>query len=191
MIACIGWIGLGINEVLSGQYEWCMYAFLFVILLVKLFAVYKRGETNIQKAILGGLLTVMFVMYFEPLAVNISSNSIPEIIYYGTGCVLTMVIFIAHMLQQMDHVGTSASSIVGQFCGLLIVTLLIWVIYLGTTGSFTLFELFWAVCISATVVFIISMETRIKEYKKIRAEKRVAGAWTDEERQKAKMIFKI
>jgi len=191
IIACIGWIGWAVNEGMAGQYTWCLYAILYAILIVLLFLAYKRGETNLQKALLGGLLICMLVMYTEPLAYNLSNNNIPAIIYYGVGSVLSLIVLIAHMRQQLDHTGSLPSVVVSQCSGLLVVTLLIWVIYLGVKGELTSFELFWAICISATVVFIISIETRIKEYKKIRAEKRAAGAWTEEERQKAKVLFKI
>jgi len=191
MIACAGWIGWGINEGIVGQYVCALYAILFVILLIMLLSAYKRGETNLQKTLLGGLLTTLFLMYVEPLADSLTKGNAPAIIYYATGCTLILIVFITHMLQQLDHTGASVSSAVGQFGGLIVLTLLIWVIYLATKGEFTLLELFWAISISATVVYIISMETRIKEYKKIRAAKRTEGTWTEEERQKAKTLFKI
>jgi len=191
IIAGVSWLGWGFNQCMAGQYTWSVYAVIFVVLLVVLFMAYKKGETNLQKTLLGGLLISLLVMYVEPFAKSITNNNVPAIAYYGIGCALILIVFIAHMFQQLDHTGAFASVAVSQCSGLLIVTLLGWLIYLGVNGNFTLFELFWALSVTATVTFIISIETRIKEYKKIRTEKKAANAWTEEERQKAKAIFKI
>lgn len=191
VLACIAWIFLGVNQFLVGEIKWGVYSVLFAILLGLLFWSYKRGETNLQKMLLGGLLVSLLAVCFEQLARYISNGSISGIVYFGCCGVLITIIIVAHMMQQSDHTGISTSAAVGQCSGLLNIALLVWDIYLAVTGQFGITELLWTVCIAATVVFIVSMETRIKEYKKIRAEKRAAGCWTEVERQKAKQLFRL
>jgi len=191
VLACISWIFLGVDQFLAGENIWGVYSVLFAILLGLLFWSYKRGETNLQKMLLGGLLVSLLAVCFEQLARYVSNGTVSGMVYFGSCVILILIIIVAHMMQQSDHTGASSSAVVGQCSGLLNIALLVWDIYLAVTGQFGITELLWTVCIAATVVFIVSMETRIKEYKKIRAEKRAAHCWTEEERQKAKLLFKL
>ena len=101
------------------------------------------------------------------------------------------VLFVLHMLQQMDHAGHSKSVHISQYCGVLLILMLAGVAFLTILGQIRFESFVWSLSVTATVFLILIIEVRIDEYKKIRASKKAEGCWTDEERQKAKQIFAL
>lgn len=164
---------------------------IFLLLLVLLLYSYRKGETNMQKMLLGGLITFLVFDFLGQLVSYIKGGYAFSIVTWVINSIMAIIIFVSHMVQQMDHKGTSASTVVSQCCGVLIIGGIIRQMEHFYNGYITAPSALWTVSSLATYIFIISVETRINEYKKIRAEKRAAACWTEEERQKAKKIFQL
>jgi len=191
IVAIVGFLAWGINYITISKYSSAIYAFVFVTLIVMLFIAYKKGQTNLQKMLLGGLLTFMLFDYLSCLVENLGSPYIGTIITWVLNSVFIVIVFISHMRQQMDHKGSSISTVVSQCCGIMLVGTVLRQIEHVFENYITLTTILWTISSFATYIFIISMETRINEYKKIRSAKKAEGCWTEEERQKAKKIFSL
>ena len=152
---------------------------------------YWKGETSCQKALIGAILGIM-----------VYSNWVIMSGTYGTGdriyelfqfvlAILFTVMFINHLLLQIDHKGDEQIVFVSQ---ILLIIAIIWQIA-GTIVSIAIGAAFYDTLTSlaflATITMITCIESRIQKYKAKRSEGRKAGTWTEEERQKYKKIFKF
>ncbi len=141
--------------------------------------------------LLGGLLTYMLFNYLGLLVQYLQNPYLTTVITWVLNSIFIVVIYISYMRQQMDHKGASFSTVVNQFCGVLLVGAFIRQLMHFLDNYITLSTILWTISSSATYIFIIAMGTRINEYKKVRSAKKAEGCWTEEERQIAKEIFKI
>jgi len=191
IIAITGFMAWGINYLSFSQYTKAIYAFIYATLVIMLFIAYKKGETNLQKMLLGALLTYQLYNSLNTLVYDIQAQLTKAMIIWTINSILIIIIFISHMIQQMDHKGSSISTVVSQCCGILIVGAQINQIMHILENYITYATVIWTISSTATYIFIIAMETRINEYKKVRTAKKAEGCWTEEARKEAKKIFSI
>jgi len=164
----------------------------YIGLISGLLIAYRGGETNIQKALIGALLMLLCRSTAELMWESLESGDKTGIILDAAAAVLSVVIFVAHLTLQSDHVGVKSSIILNQGCAVIIVLLFVCAIrqaYLaaGSSEPNVVFIPGWAM----TYLSLVCMETRIQEYKRLRAEGRESGTWTEEKRREAKGLFKI
>jgi len=191
VVAFVGFMVWGINYIIKSNYTKAMIAFIFAILILMLFIAYKKGQTNLQKMLLGGLLTYMVFDYLSSLINHLQMSYPASTITWILNSIFIIIVFISYMRQQMDHKGASISTVVSQCCGIMMVGAFLHQLYNAYYMISTLPTVLWWISISATYIYIIAMCTRINEYKKIRTAKKAEGNWTEEERKKAKKIFSI
>ena len=196
VVACVGWVVFLVGNIFRGNFfdesigagpVSLAYLPLILLLLIS----YRRGETNVQKTILGALLALIVFDYADWVNFCFYSEVGAVFVYSVVFGVSMVVLFVLHMFQQMDHVGKSKCIRISQFCGVLLILLLAANIALAILGQIRFENLVWNLSITATVFLILMIEARIAEYKKIRASKMAEGCWTEEERQKAKKIFAL
>lgn len=190
-IGFIGWLSWGIWNFVVGELKLGIYAIIFAAMSVLLLFAYRKGDTNIQKMLLGGLLTFFLIDSIEVLFSSISQSLIAASIYSGIIVGFMLTIFVSHMFQQSDHFGDSYSDFIGQCCGFAIIAFIAWDIYLVATSSYGYDSLLWSLGFVPTLIMIICIETRVNEYKKIRAKNRKEGTWDEAHRAEAKKLFQI
>ena len=188
-LSCLGIVGWFASA--GGYLKICLYAVLYLMIIVLLFMAYKNGEINAQKMLMGSLLILYVHNYGNMIVSDYNNGAWDSMIYSLIVFVLAVIVFAIHLLQQMDHSGKSESVSIGQISGLIIIVVLGWDIYRGIVDDLSICAVSFGISVMAAVVMIICMETRIAEYKKIRDTKRAAGCWTDEAREEARKIFKI
>lgn len=169
--------------------------------IVGLLIAFKKGETNIQKALMGALLFAMADMNFTNGFYNLEDYFFSEVgerfLYYGILFtvigVLQLGIFISHILLQSDHIGSSSVIKVNQLLCILVIIVYAYDIshsFIAGSNYETyeyMIEDIGEVCVT---VMIICMETKVQLYKKTRAEALANGTWTQEAKLRAKEIFK-
>ena len=187
-LAIAGWVAWGVNAAIMGNFENLALAVILLALTVELFIAYKNGETNVQKTLLGALLMFLVVNYMDiAFDQTYTFNKVISIII----TLLLVLVFICHIHQQMDHTGHSMTIMINQFCGLIVAVRIVFDIYLTINHVYYTGTILWSLSLICTLTYVICIETRVGEYKKVRLEHKSNNTWTDEERAKAKEIFKI
>ena len=192
-LSIVGWLAFGINALLNGNVRNFVYAFILLELIVILLISFKNGETNMQKTLLGALMMFIIAIDLNDFFNELENTVNPKPIQVMDVLIILilMIAFICHLYQQSDHSGENLSVIANQGCGLVIVVKVINDICSGLLTSSDLSSVFYSVGFIFTLFLIICIETRIAEYKRIRLENKVKNTWNEENRAKAKELFKL
>jgi len=166
------------------------YAWILIALVLMLQWAFFTGQINVQKMLFGAILLDMIIEPCSLLKLDIAYGN-PAIGIDVAVLVFSIVVFICHIYQQMDHKGKSMTVLINQLLGLIAfffaLTAVVNLFYAPTMFSSYVFLFGYA----ANTIMIICMETRVETYKQIRDKARSEGTWTEENRQEAKKLFKL
>lgn len=190
LLGIAGYLALACISVITSAHLAEQYLIL-AVLPALLMICYKKGETSCQKALVGAILGILMYAYWGIMAgfIEAEKNSIGYLELFMT--LFLTVIFINHLLLQIDHKGDAKIIKANQI--ILVIAIVLQIaetlaqiinqqMYYMTLNSFSL------LCI---VTMITCVESRIQKYKARRSAAMKAGTWTEEERQKSKKIFKF
>ncbi len=190
ILSIVGYFVLACISIITSAHLTEQYLILAVLSTLLLIS-YKKGETSCQKALVGAILGVLMYAYWSIMAgfIEAEKNSIGYLELFMT--IFLTIMFINHLLLQIDHKGDSKIIYVSQI--MLVIAILLQIaetlaqicnnqMYYMVLNSFSLLS---------TVTMISCIESRIQKYKAKRSDAMKAGIWTEEERQKSKKIFKL
>lgn len=171
------------------------------LLIVFLLIAFKKGETNIQKTLLGALLFFLVSMNFPYGIYYIEDYFLggydASWLYYGIiytiSGVMEVGIFVSHCLLQSDHIGSNKLVVLNRLFCVVVIGVYVFDIF----HSFVFEDIYLnneymldSIAEILLIVMVICMETKIQMYKKIRTEAISSGTWTSEEKAKAKELFR-
>lgn len=190
-LAVVGYAFLAVNCFISPAPFFGMYA-TFSALIAALLICYKKGETSCQKALSGAILGTL-IFYYWQISFGVFGYcgivSIAFIEQFMT--ILLTIVFINHLLLQIDHKGDSKIIKISQ---VMLTIAVIWetsdVIAMISVGG-KYYDVINSFSLLSAVTMITCMESRIQKYKAIRSASIADGTWTEEKRQKYKKIFKF
>lgn len=173
---------------------------MFAIVIFYLLYAFKKGETNIQKALMGALLFYFAqssfmngFYYLEDAAYQISDSAY----FYGTVYMIAgmfeYIIFFSHVALQSDHVGSKALIKINQIsCFVVLIVYIFAIFHQFITYGINLETIYVFVDFAeALFVFtIVCMETKIQNYKETRANAIANNNWTAEVKAQAKEEFR-
>jgi len=192
IVSMIFWLAWGVSVVVEDNpIKLLIFALLFFVLTAGLTLTYLKGEINLQKMLLGSLLFFLIVDYIEVVDAKYSFNMVSSAIISAFILVILIVFFICHMLQQLDHTGKKIIVIINQSCPLAFLFAIIFLTDCVVRGYITSADYTFVFAVMCTLFLISCMETRISEYKYIRAKHKEKGDWNEENRKEAKKLFKL
>ncbi len=167
--------------------QYLIFAFLPALILI----FYKKGETSAQKALIGAVLGIVLYANWTMLS---------GVYGLGSSCVVTLgiivtilytILFINHILLQIDHKGDKQIIIVSQI--VLVIAIICqfaeMIVQIFNGGQY--YNVLTSISFLSLVTMITCVESRIQKYKARRYAAMSSGTWTEEERQKSKKIFKF
>lgn len=191
VLSCLFLAVYGFITHFDGYVNYAMLAILSAALLI----CYKKGETSAQKALAGAVLAVLVQFYSLCVFGGAYRSEAPLTFVVIAECLEAVgyiVIFLNHILLQIDHKGDKAVIRVNQL--VLVFTLAVqlaeFIVQLSDRNNIYIMKLhaFSFFCLAA---MITCMESRIQKYKARRFAGMENGTWTEEERRKCKKIFKF
>ena len=170
---------------LAAQYA----IFALIPALILLF--YKKGETSAQKALIGAVLGILMYANWTMLS-GIYGLGSSGIVTLGTFLtVFYTILFINHILLQIDHKGDKHIILASQ---IMLIIAIVWQfaeLIAQVLGGGQYFNVLTSMGFLSLVTMITCVESRIQKYKARRSAALASGTWTEEERQKSKKIFKF
>ena len=164
---------------------------IITMLLALLLICYKKGETSCQKALAGAILGILMYSYWVILSGIYGKGSVSVQFLEIFMTIFLTVIFINHILLQIDHKGDKKIILISQ---IMLVIAIIWqfaeMIAQILSGGFY-YDIINSFSLLCAVTMITCMESRIQKYKARRSAALSEGKWTEEERRKCKKIFKF
>ena len=169
------------------------------VCLIALLIAFKKGETNVQKTLLGALIYGSMIGTFQNFIdyVDILSNGYADFVYdtvlFAAFSIGEIGLFVSHVILQSDHKGSKkAIYAIYVFVAIGIIANIVDAIHeinLGLTdGSLYLLNNFGCDFFFLTILCI---EARVQAYKEIREKATANGTWTPEAKAEAKKLFKI
>lgn len=171
------------------------------LLIVSLLFAFKKGETNIQKTLIGSLLFFFVSMNF-PYGIYYLEDYFlggydASFLYYGIIYtiigVMEVGILVSHCLLQSDHIGSNKLVIINRIMCVIVIAVYTFDIF----HSFMFEDMYLnneymldSISEILLIVMVICIETKIQMYKKIRTQAIKNDNWTLEEKMKAKELFK-
>jgi len=176
----------------GNNYELATDGVFYIILITGLMAAYNKGETNVQKAILGALLMLLCKSNVEIMWASINTGDTLLLIIDICILAFSLIIFVSHIILQSDHAGKKGALILNQCCGLILIFIMIYGIYqIACMEDLPLFDISFIIPWALTYLVLICIETRIQEYKSVRSHALSEDNWNEETRKEAKKIFKL
>jgi len=174
------------------NYELATDGIIYFAVLYGLLMAYQTGQTNIQKALNGSLLLFLCNSNIEILWVSIKYNPTWLTILYTITLVLSITIFVCHLLQQADHFGIKNTVFLNQCSALLATILLVYTLRQATlVKPLPVLDVTYLTAWLFTIIIVVCVETRIDTYKQVRTKHIENNTWNEENRKEAKKIFKI
>ena len=152
---------------------------------------YKKGETSAQKALIGAVLGIAMYANWTMLS-GIYGLGSTGIVTLGTFLtIFYTILFINHILLQIDHKGDKQIILVSQ---IMLLVAIVWqfmemIAQFFNGGQY--YNVLTSIGFLSLVTMITCVESRIQKYKARRSAAMASGTWTEEERQKSKKIFKF
>lgn len=164
---------------------------ILAVLLALLLICYKKGETSCQKALAGAILGILTYAYWTVVSgiFGRGSASVEFLELFMT--IFLTIIFINHILLQVDHKG---DKIVIKISQIMLAIAIIWQfveMIAQIFGGGQYYDIINSFSLLSAVTMITCMESRIQKYKAARSAGLGNGTWTEKERQKYKKIFKF
>ena len=205
--AFMGIVGSIVATYMNIKAAWEIYGtiqFIFIgLLLIALLIFYKLGETNCQKMLSGALLMVCVEFrWMEALDVFGFGNALIQGISLAMG-ILTTIVFINHLLMQVDHIGNRSLATINSVILCIMVILQIIRVVNVITHPEILDQMFgdnvWAkkaafydwLALLGTNFVVVCMEARIQKYKARRFVAKMEHRWDDQEKELSKKIFRL
>lgn len=171
----------------------------FAVVIVLLIVAYKKGEINIQKALMGALLfycaqnTFIGGVYIVEDYLLEYYGDLHFTVFFAILGVLEYVVFFSHIFMQSDHVGNSVLIKINQIsCVAVFAIYVLEAIY--DTYSFGIrfysTELLFDISQAFYIIMIVCLETKIQAYKRVRAAALTNGDWNEETKKQARKDFK-
>lgn len=171
---------------------------MFSVIIILLLIAFKKGEINIQKALMGALLFYFAQETFsngfwsiENYFAGWHDEPIISIIFIILG-ICEYIIFFTHLLLQSDHVGRKTFKINQILSIFLFFALIILDMYYLIKDGFDFIDSSYMLIDLAEPLFIIMivcMETKIQNYKLIRSSSIQNGTWNAEAKAEARKKF--
>ena len=164
---------------------------IFAILPALILLCYRKGETSAQKALIGAVLGILMYANWTMLS-GIYGLGSTGIVTLGTFLtIFYTILFINHILLQIDHKGDKQIILASQ---IMLIVAVIWqfmemIAQFFNGGQY--YNVLTSIGILSLVTMITCVESRIQKYKARRSAAMASGTWTEEERQKSKKIFKF
>jgi len=174
------------------QYEYAIDGILYIGIIVALLASYKFNENNIQKALIGSLLLFIVKSSVGLFCTNLKQQLVLEAVFFFIQTVYSIVLFVCHLLQQSDHIGSDKFVLINQGCFVLMTLQAIFAIRQAFfSGDFQVLDVTFVLAMLFTYLIVICIETRIQKYKAIRFNAKTNGKWDQETKDQAKKLFSI
>ena len=185
-----GYAFLAVTSLITGAPLFANYL-IIAGLLALLLICYKKGETSCQKALAGAILCILMYAYWVIISGMYGEGSTGVKVLEIFMTVFLTVIFLNHLLLQIDHKGDGKVILVSQ---LMLVIAIVWqfaemIAQILSGGQY--YDIINSFSLLCAVTMITCMESRIQKYKARRSAAMKEGRWTEEERQKSKKIFKL
>lgn len=191
ILGVIGYLFLTVTSIINSAPLVSNYL-IITVLLALLLICYKKGETSCQKALSGAVLGIFTYAYWVILSGTYGNYAGDIVTYLEIFMTLFItVIFINHLLLQIDHKGSKKVIVVSRV--ILVIAIICQIAEFFAqifTGGFY-YDIINSFSLLCAVTMITCMESRIQKYKARRSAAMDAGTWTEEERQKSKKIFKF
>ena len=197
ILCTFSWAVYGALTVLEGaQYDLTIKAVILFALILGMWLAYGKGETNVQKTLLGALLICLCTVSSDAayrLFLQPDASPVRKVLAVAEA-VCFAAFFVNHLFAQSDHTGMMKHVRISQ---VLTSALIIKEFADQIAGCFLLLpasqfaEWVFSLSMGLTILMIVCIDTRIQAYKKLRLEGREKNAWTEEARAEAKNIFKI
>ncbi len=167
--------------------QYLIFAFLPALILL----CYKKGETSAQKALIGAVLGIVMYANWTMLSGTYELGSSGIVTLGAFLTVFYTILFINHILLQIDHKGDKQIILASQ---IMLIVAIIWqfaemIAQLFNGGQY--YNILSSIGFLSLVTMITCVEARIQKYKARRSAAMASGTWTEEERQKSKKIFKF
>lgn len=200
VISALLFVGSNVPYIFAEGYELyrldVFIEILLAALIIGLLIAFKKGEINIQKALMGALLFFFFnetftnVIYSIEFYMNGYEGYLSSIVLLSICGVLELGIIVAHLIMQTDHEGSEKAISLSRVCTIL---LIIFDIVDIVRYSINMENIYLLTNLAETflLIMIACMETKIQIYKKTRSDALKNGTWTTEAKNEAKKIFKI
>ena len=164
---------------------------IFALLPALILLCYKKGETSAQKALIGAVLGILMYANWTMLS-GIYGLGSASVVTLGTFLtIFYTILFINHILLQIDHKGDKQIIIASQ---IMLIIAIIWQLTEMVAQFFSggqYYNVLTSIGFLSLVTMITCVESRIQKYKARRSAGLSSGTWTEEERQKSKKIFKF
>ena len=169
------------------------------VCLVALLIAFKKGDTNVQKTLLGALIYGSMIGTFEYFIdyVDILASGYTDFIYdtilFAAFSIGEIGLFVSHVILQSDHKGSKkAIYAIYVFIAIGMMANIVDAIHeisLGLNEN----SIYLLNNIGCDFFFltILCIEARVQAYKEIRENARANGTWTPEAKAEAKKLFKI
>jgi len=192
-VAIVFWVLWGAFCLIDGfNYALATDAVFYIAIIIGLLVSYDKGETNVQKVLLGSLFIFLCDSNLKVLWDFVGEKDVFRIVVHIITFVLSVVVFVSHITLQSDHVGAKRGNLFNQLCSLLLIVLA----FYGVNQAFfvkevSVLDMTFIPALVLTYLVIICIETRVQAYKKLRADAMAKNNWNEETRTKAKEIFKF
>ena len=202
ILASVLYLAADVPYIFLQDYEYYRFDFLIqlvdVAAIIALIVSYKKGETNLQKALISGLLFSSFVgtfcntvYYIECYVVD--GEDLYDMVLFIAFALFEGAILVSHFVLQVEHKGTLKPIIVITVAVFAAIAcdIVDSIMYITGDYDYTWLYLLNNFGVDCYLVMILCIETKIQLYKRIRTEAKANGTWTLEAKEEAKGIFKI
>lgn len=185
-------VNLGLAVVNAISYPPLVAQYLIFAALPALILIcYKKGETSAQKALIGAVLGIAMYANWTMLSGIYGLGSAGIVILGAFLTIFYTILFINHILLQIDHKGDNKVIRASQ---IMLIIAILWqlaelIAQFFSGGQY--YNVLSSIGFLSLVTMITCVESRIQKYKARRSAAMAAGTWTEEERQKCKKIFKF
>lgn len=166
--------------------------------IIGLLVAYKKGEINVQKALLGAIIFngavgtfSNFVYYLD--GISAGEDYKYELFLFLAFSISELGIFVAHLVLQSDHAGSvKAIKFIEVFVLIAIVADIVdTVITLQAGVDYFALYLLNNFGVDLYLLMILCIELTVQKYKSIRTAALAEGTWTPEAKAEAKKLFKF
>ncbi len=190
IISGVGYTVLAVTCIITSAPMTSNYVILAALLAILLIC-YKKGETSCQKALSGAILGILMYSYWIIVSGTYGKGSISVVFLEVFMTIFLTIIFINHLLLQVDHKGSQKVIKISQVMLIIAIILQFAEVLAQIISGGQYYDVINSFSLLSAVTMITCMESKIQKYKAIRTAELSKGTWTEEKRQKYKKIFKF
>lgn len=190
ILSIVGYFALACISVITSAHlteQYLILATLSALLMI----CYTKGETSCQKALTGAIMGVLTYAYWSIMAgfIEAEKNAIGYLELFMT--ILLTIMFINHLLLQIDHKGNAKIINASRIMLVIAIALQIAETLTQIIYNQAYYMILNSFSLLSVVTMITCIESRVHKYKTIRSAAMENGTWSEEERKKAKQVFKF